>query len=334
MGILETLILTDNEVGSLLSMEEVIEAVEEAFKEKGLGHVQMPSKPYLFFERYSGDLRVMPSYLKRMDIAAVKVVNSHPKNPSSYGLPTVIATVILIDPKNGAPLAIMGGAHLTAMRTGAAGGIAAKHLARRDSRIVGLVGAGVQARSQLSALLTVYGKLKEVRICDKVEEARNKFIAETEPQYGHLSDLVPVAGAEKAVEGADIVVTTTPSKQPIVMDEWISEGTHLNCIGADAPAKEELDPAIMKRAKIVVDDWEQASHCGEIGVPLAKGMIKKEDIWGSIGEIVAGLKEGRSSQKEITVFTSTGLAIQDAVTAKLAYEKAQAGNIGRTIELT
>jgi alanine dehydrogenase len=331
---LKTLILTDEEVRSLLSIGEVIEAVEEAFKEKGLGHVQMPSKPYLFFERYGGDLRVMPSYLERMEIAAVKVVNSHPRNPSSYDLPTVMATMILVDPRTGAPIAIIGGAYLTALRTGAAGGIAAKHLARTDSKVVGLVGAGVQARTQLMALLSVYGQIEKVRICDKAREAREKFIEEMEPQCGRLSELVAVESVEKAVKGADIMVTTTPSTHPIVMDEWISEGMHLNCIGADAPTKEELDPSILKRAKIVVDDWEQASHCGEIGVPLAKGMIKKEDIWGSIGEIVAGLKEGRSSPQEITVFTSTGLAIQDAVTAQLAYEKAVAENIGRTVELT
>lgn len=331
---MKTLILTDNEVRSLLSIEEVIDAVEEAFKEKGLGYVQMPSKPYVFFEKYNGDLRVMPSYLERMEISAAKVVNSHPNNPSSYGLPTVIATIILVDPRNGAPKAIMGGSYITAMRTGAAGGIAAKYLARRDSEIVGLVGAGVQARTQLMALLSVYGRLKEARVCDKVEDARKKFIAEMEPKCGHLSSLVPVESAEEAVERADIVVTTTPSRQPIVMEEWVSEGMHFNCIGADAPGKEELDPAILKRSKIVVDDWEQASHGGEINVPLAKGIIKEENIWGSIGEIVAGLKAGRTSPKEMTLFTSTGLAIQDAVTANLAYEKALTKNVGQLIELT
>ena len=331
---MKTLIVTDNEVRSLLSIGEVIEAVEEAFEEKGLGYVQMPSKPYVFFEKYGGDLRVMPSYLERMEISAVKVVNSHPNNPSFYGLPTVIATIILVDPRNGAPKAIMGGSYITAMRTGAAGGIAAKYLARKTSKIVGLVGAGVQARTQLMGLLSVYGKLKEVRVCDKEKEARCKFIAEMGPKYGHLSSLVPVESAKEAVEGADIVVTTTPSRQPIVSDEWVSEGMHFNCIGADAPGKEELDPAILKRAKIVVDDWRQASHGGEINVPLAKGILKKEDIWGNIGEIVASIKAGRTSPKEITLFTSTGLAIQDAVTANLAYEKALTKNVGQFIELT
>ena len=117
------------------------------------------------------------------------------------------------------------------------------------------------------------------------------------------------------------------------MNEWVREGMHFNCIGADAPGKEELDPEILRRAKIVIDDWEQASHSGEINVPLSKGIISKEDIWAEIGEIVAGLKPGRTSPDEITVFTSTGLAIQDAVTANLAYRKAVERGVGRMIEI-
>ncbi|MEM2108128.1 MAG: ornithine cyclodeaminase family protein, partial [Candidatus Bathyarchaeia archaeon] len=133
---------------------------------------------------------------------------------------------------------------------------------------------------------------------------------------------------EEAVCGADIVITTTPSRRPVVFNSWVSEGTHFNCIGADAPLKEEIDPAILKRAKIVVDDWEQASHSGEINVPIAKGILAKQDVWAELGEIVAGAKPGRTSKKEITVFDSTGLAIQDAATAELVYRKALAKQIG------
>lgn len=331
---LKTLILTDDEIRSLLSMKEVMEVVEKAFVEKALGYVQMPPKPYLFFPEHNGDLRVMPSYLERLDVAAVKIVNSHPNNPTAYGLPTVLATLLLIDPRNGSPISIMGGTHITAIRTGAAGGVAAKYLARKDSRIVGLVGAGAQARTQLEALVTLYGELDEVRVCDKIPERREDFIAEARSRHRErIGRLIPALSIKEAVDGADIVVTTTPSREPIVSDDWISEGAHLNCIGADAPGKQELDPEILRRAKIVVDDWEQACHGGEINVPLAKGILKKEDIWGTLGDIIAGLKKGRTSQNEITVFTSTGLAIHDAVTAKIAYEKATSRGLGRLIEL-
>jgi len=331
--VMRVLLLTKKEIEPLLSMPEVMEAVESAFREKGLGFVQMPPKIYLSYTKYNGDLRAMPSYLERLDVSAVKVVNAHPDNQAKYGLPTVMATIILIDPRNGAPLAIMDGTHITAMRTGAAGGLAAKYLARRDTKVVGFVGAGTQARTQLEALMVVYGKLDLVKVWSRTRESREKFVYETKAAFEGLADIVSVDKTEDAVRDVDVLVTTTPSRTPIVMDKWIAEGTHITCIGADAPGKEELDPAVLKRAKIVVDDWEQASHSGEINVPLAKGIISRNDVWGDICEIAAGLKPGRTSESEVTVFTSTGLAVQDAVTAKLAYDKAISKKIRRWVEL-
>ncbi len=330
---MKILLLTEKDIEQLLSIDEVMEAVESAFKEKGLGRVQMPPKLYLFYGRYSGDLRTMPSYLEQLDVSAVKVVNVHPENPKKYGLPTVMATIILVNPKNGAPLAVMGGTTLTGMRTGAAGGVAAKYLARKDSKIVGFVGAGAQARTQLAALISLYGELKEVRVWSRTEKTRDAYVAEMKTVCGEVARMVSVESVKGAVEGADIVVTTTPSREPLVSGEWVKPGMHFNCIGADAPGKEELDPAILTRAKIVVDDREQAFHSGEINVPLAKGTITKRDVWGEIGEVVAGLKPGRTASDEITVFTSTGLAVQDAVTADLAYKKALAKGIGQFVEI-
>jgi len=330
---MKILLLTEKDITPLLSMGEVMEAVETAFKEKALGRVQMPAKPYLFYKKYNGDLRTMPSYLEKLDISAVKIVNSHPDNPIQCNLPAVMATIVLIDPKNGAPLAIMGGTRITAMRTGAAGGIAAKHLARKESKVVGLVGAGTQAKTQLMALLSLYDKLEEVRIWSRTKKTRDKFTAEMEPRCGDAPKIIPVENVREVVEGAAIVVTTTPSRKPLVLSEWVSPGMHFNCIGADAPGKEELDPLILKKAKIVVDDWEQASHGGEINVPLAQGIITKENIWAEICEVVGGLKPGRVFSDEITVFVSTGLAIQDAATANLAYKKALEKNLGQFIEI-
>jgi len=330
---LETLILTDDEVKKLLSISEVIEAVESAFKQKGLGRIQMPAKIYLYYKKYNGDLRAMPTFLEDLDISAVKIVNVHPDNPIKNNIPTVMAVIILIDPATGAPIAIMGGKTITAMRTGAAGSIAAKYLARNDSKTIGLVGAGAQARTQLMSLLEVYKKLEEVRVWSRTEETKKNFVTKMQQAYGNLIQVIPAASIRKAVEGADIVVTTTPSRKPLVMNDMVSAGMHINCIGADAVGKEELDPNILKRAKIVVDDWAQASHSGEINVPLSRGIITKDNIWAEIGEIVAGLKPGRQRQDEITVFTSTGLAVQDAVTAKIAYSKALATKVGRLIKI-
>lgn len=275
----------------------------------------------------------MPSYLEELDVSAVKVVNVHPDNRAKYDLPSVMATIVLVDPRNGAPLAIMGGTWVTAVRTGAAGGVAAKYLARKDSEVVGLVGAGAQAKTQLMSLFSLYKKLGEVKVWSRTEKTRRARVAEMEVLYGDKAKIVPVDSAKDAVEGTDIVVTITPSRKPIVLNEWISPGTHINCIGADAPGKEELDPAILTRAKIIVDDWEQASHSGEINVPLTKGILTRRNIWGNIGQVVAGLKQGRTSSDEITVFASTGLAVQDAVTAELAYKKALAKGIGQFVEI-
>jgi alanine dehydrogenase len=330
---MKTLLLTDNEVKNLLSMSEVIKEVESAFKQKGLGRVQMPAKSYLYYKKYNGDLRTMPSYLEELDISAVKVVNVHPENPSRHNIPTVMAVIVLIDPSNGFPLSIMGGTTVTAMRTGAAGGVAAKYLARKNSKIVGLVGAGAQARTQVAALLEICRGLEEVRVWSRSPEKAKRFVDETKRTFKHKLQMGATQSVEEAVEGADIVVTTTPSREPLIMKRMISPGMHINCIGADAVGKEELDPEILKMAKIVVDDWEQASHSGEINVPLSQGVITKKNVWAQIGEVVAGLKTGRSKREEITVFVSTGLSVQDAVTAKMAYSKALQKKIGRFIKI-
>ncbi len=330
---MKTLLLMEKDVKHLLTMEEVMEAVESAFKAKGLGHAQMPAKVYIFYNKYKGDLRAMPSYLEELDISAVKIVNVHPENRTKYGLPTVMAIIILVNPKNGAPMAIMGGTWATDMRTGAAGGVAAKYLAKKDTKVVGLVGAGAQARTQLMGLISLYKNLEEVRVWSRTEKTREAYVAQMKSGYGNVAKMISVKSAKDAIEGADLVVTTTPSREPIVSNDWVEPGMHFNCIGADAPGKQELDPAILGRAKIVVDDWEQASHSGEINVPLTKGIITKQNVWGAICEIVASLKPGRTSPDEITIFTSTGLAVQDAVTANLAYKKALAKGIGKTVEI-
>ena len=328
---MKTLILSEEAVKKLLSLEEVTDAVESAFRMKGLGHAQMPPKQYLFMKKYNGDLRTMPAYLEETDAVAVKVVNSHPEN-RKYGLPAVMATIILVDPKTGAPEAIMGGTWITALRTGAAGAIAAKYLANSNPKTVGIVGAGTQARTQLMGLQLVFKTIEEVRVWDRTEEAALKYAEEMKSECNQ-EFIYSVKSVRNAVQGADIIVTATPSREPLVSAEWVDEGTHINCVGADAPGKQELDSAILVRSKIVVDDWSQSCHGGEINVPLAKGIIKEKDVWGDICEIVAGLKQGRTSPDEITVFTSTGLAIQDAATAEIAYRKALQEGIGEKVEI-
>ena len=329
---MQTLLLTDYDIKDLLSMREVIDAVEKAFKEKALRRVQMPPKLYLFYGKV-GDLRVMPCYLESLGISSVKIVNSHPGNREK-GLSTVMATIILVDPETGFPKAIIGGTWITAMRTGAAGAIAVKYLARRNSEVAAFIGAGTQARTQLIGLMEVMNSLQEIRVFDINPEAGRSFLEFSKKVCGDKCSVTVYSSAKEAIVDADIIVTTTPSRKPIVVSDWIDEGVHLNCMGADAPGKEEVDPMILKRAsKIVVDDVEQAVHGGEVNVPISLGIISKEDIYAEIGEVVAGLKKGRERDDEITVFSSTGLAIQDAVTADLAYKKAIEKGLGSYVRL-
>lgn len=297
-------------------MRRVLGLVENAFKAHGQGRVQMPAKIYLHLGRYGGDFRAMPAYIEGGEACGIKWVNVHPEN-KKHGLPAVMALIVLSSAETGFPLAVMDGTHITNLRTGAAGAIAAKYLANKKSSRAGLVGCGAQGLAQLLALGAIF-RLKEVSVYDRDREHARLFVKKAMP---HLRDKINIcASAEECVRNKDIVVTTTPSRKPIIYSEWISPGTHINAIGADAKGKEELDPAILLKAKIFVDDLPQSAHSGEINVPLAKKMISASDIHATLGEVIAGKKTGRSSRNEITVFDSTGLAVQDIAVADYVYK--------------
>ncbi|MEO0131895.1 MAG: alanine dehydrogenase [candidate division WOR-3 bacterium] len=323
---MKTLFINKDEVKELLTMEDTIKAVEQAFEAKGRKKAEMPCKVYLFYPKYNGDIRVMPSYLPELNISGVKVVNVHPDNPKKYRLPSVMATIVLINPKNGFPIAILDGTWITDMRTGAAGGVACKYLARKNSTVLALIGAGVQAETQLQAIVQVR-PIKKVNVFDINERISKAFVKKQKKLFSSIEFYI-AKSIKDCVADADIVSTQTPVRKPIVMKDWIKPGTHINAIGADAPGKQELDPELLRVSKIVIDDWEQASHSGEINVPLTKGIITQQDIYAEIGEVVAGLKKGRESDEEITIFDSTGLGIQDLTTAYRVYQIAKRQKIG------
>jgi alanine dehydrogenase len=302
---MKTAIITSSQIREAFAIQDYISAVENAFRLYGEGKVQMPAKVYLTFEK--GDLRCMPAYMPDLNIAGVKLVNVHPGNKD---LPSVMATIALFDPENGFPVAIMDGTHITNMRTGAAGALAAKYLSREDSGTAAFIGAGAQARTQLDGLRMVRPGISKITVFDLSDEHTQGFV-EHAKRLGLAAE--KAASVEEAVKEADIVTTTTPSREPIVNS--VKQGTHVNAIGADAEGKQELSAEILKQATVVIDDWEQASHCGEINVALSKGDISKEDIHASLGEIVTGKKPAREYAEQITVFDSTGLAIQDISSA-------------------
>jgi alanine dehydrogenase len=202
---------------------------------------------------------------------------------------------------------------ITALRTGAAAGVASKYLAKADSKTLGLVGAGQQAHTQLLAHAEIFN-LEQVKVYDVNRERANDFAS------SYLQFNVEFKPLEETVN-SDVVSTITPVRKPIVKDRWIRQGTHINAVGADARGKQELEHAILKRSRIVVDNVDQALHSGEINVPIEQGLIGLEDIHSTLGELVIGSKSSRESDDEITVFDSTGLATQDLAVAKLVYDK-------------
>ncbi len=324
----KTLILDHKAIKDLMSVRGSIAAIEEAFKLYGEGKVQMPAKLYLRLDKYHGDFRAMPALIERLGCCAIKWVNVHPRN-RNLGLPTVMAIIILSDPACGFPLCIMDGTYATDLRTGAAGGVAAKYLARKDSAKIGLVGCGAQGRAQLRALDVLFN-IKQVNVWGHERSYVRGFIKDMK---GLKPNLSLAESVRDCVEDCDIVVTTTPSRRPLVKLKWLKKGVHINAIGADAKGKQELEPAILKKAKVVVDAWEQASHGGEINVPLKKGLISRKDIYANIGQIVSGRKKGRTTPNEMTVFDSTGLAIQDVAIANFVYKKALKKRAGEYVEL-
>ncbi|RXE55569.1 alanine dehydrogenase [Methanoculleus taiwanensis] len=288
---------------------DVNRAVEAAFAEAGRGNVRMPPKVYVDFD--SGDLRTMPAYLPALGIAGVKLVTVHPEN-RSRGLPTVMALTVIIDPGTGLPKAVINATGLTAMRTGAAGAVAAKHLSAKRSVTLGLIGSGRQAEAQLEAIAAELA-VEEVKVWTRNAGHAEAFAGRYARYHARSVSL------EEACD-CDVLVTTTPSTTPVVRSEWIRDGTHINAIGADAPGKQELDPALLRRASVYVDDREQAIHSGEINVPVSQGLYTQGEIAGTLGEVVLGEKR-RESPEEITIFDSTGLAIQDLAVASIAMQK-------------
>ncbi|MCJ7769832.1 MAG: ornithine cyclodeaminase family protein, partial [Dehalococcoidales bacterium] len=293
-----TLLLDGNAVRALLDMPNVIQVVEQAFRDWADGKGEMPSKAYLILN--NGDFRAMPAALP--GAVGVKWVNVHPQNPTR-GLPTIMAIIIYNDPETGYPLAVMDATDITAYRTGATSAIASKYLARSDSHTLGIIGAGHQAYTQISAHMQLFD-IKLVKAFDLSGAAIERLI-EHFPKYN-----IKECSLEETA-ASDIVCTLTPAREPYLKREWIVAGTHINAVGADAEGKEELEPSILKRAIVVVDDMKQASAAGEINVPMAKGLFTANEIYGTLGEIIAGKKRGRRDKNEITVFDSTGVAIED-----------------------
>jgi ornithine cyclodeaminase/alanine dehydrogenase len=307
-------------------------AVELAFKEHALGNVLMPLRTSIRPPAHKGLNLGMPAYIGgELDALGLKVVSVYGDNPAKYDLPTVIATVLLNDPRTGALLAVMDGTWMTAMRTGAASGVATKYLAREDARVATILGAGVQARTQLMAICEAR-PLERAYVYD-IDAERSQAYAQAMSVQLDL-EVLPTTDLRIAIESADILAAASNAHDPIFPGEWLRPGTHINGVGSHAPKMRELDTATIVRSLVIADQKTAClAEAGDIIIPIQEGAITEAHIHGELGQVITGEVTGRTSDEQITLFKSVGLAIQDVASAARVYALAQEKGVGQELPL-
>lgn len=313
-----TLLLTRQDVAALLTIEESIAAVERVFKLYGEGRTTPPG--ILGVHAKDGGFHIKAGLLDLdRSYFAAKINANFPGNPQRLNLPTIQGLIVLCDGEYGSPLAVMDSIEITIQRTGAATAIAAKYLARSDSKTAIICGCGNQGRISLRALNKVL-PVERVWAYDQDQSQAQRFASELAAEL--RIDIEAVSDLETFVRRSDICITCTPSKQPFFKKDFVAPGTFIAAVGADSAEKQELEPALLSHNKIVVDILEQCAGIGEVHHALDAGLITTEDVYAELGEVIAGVKPGRNSADEIIIFDSTGMALQDVVTAAAVYEKA------------
>lgn len=321
------LFIGGQEISKILTITEAIQAVEDGFSSLYRKKVLMPQRMVMQIPKNDGNLLLMPVFVSNSSSSiAVKVLSVYPDNPRSFNLPAIQGLVLLFDPKKGSPLAIIDGAALTAIRTGAAGGVAAKYLARKDSRTLTLFGVGAQGETQLEAACAVL-PIRKAFVIKNNDPRESNFQEKMSKKLG--IDLILTDDVELAIRESDLIITATNSQTPLFKGEWLKPGTHITAIGSYKPDFRELDTETIKRSKIFVDCLEVCrEEAGDLIIPVQEGAITWDSIFGEIGQVTAGDLPGREKDEEITLFKSVGLAVQDAVAASAVYEKALKMNLG------
>lgn len=322
----KTLILGRSEMIGLLTPGEYNDCVEQAYRMHGEKRFYMDPKGHIVLDRFPGEWEAMPSYIEEPHAAACKWVSIRENNREKYNLPTVFSILIYTEPESGFPLAIVDGSYHTVMRTGSAGAVSAKWMARKNSKTLAIVGAGHMAEGALATCNEVFD-WEDVRVWSRTQSTLDHFVRTQQPKYDRF-EIKTSTDAETVVAGADVVVTLTPARAPIIREDWIAPGTHIAAVGADKAGDQELEGTLLAKARVFVDDIRQCRTDGEINVPLSQGLITEDDIAGEIGEIIIGDKQGRTSEDEITIFDSTGIALQDSATVPLEYQRAMEAGVG------
>jgi len=324
-----TLLLKRSDIAALLSVEECLAAVEQAFMLHAQGKTPPPG--ILGIHTTGGGFHIKAGLLELdRSYFAAKTNANFPQNMKRFGLPLIQGTIVLCDGENGYPLALMDSMEITIIRTGAATGLAAKYLARPDANVVTICGCGNQGRISLRALAGVRS-LTRVYAFDIDAKQAGRFAIDFSQELG--IEVSTVDDLAKAVAESDICVTCTPSKEPFLKREYVSQGTFIAAVGADSEEKQELEAALIQSSKVVVDLLDQCATIGELHHALEKGLVTKSDVHAELGEVIAGRKVGRTSLDEVIIYDSTGMALQDVAAAAIVYEKAISSGRGMIVNL-
>lgn len=324
-----TLLLKRHEIAALLNIEECMGAVEQAFKLYAEGKTTAPG--LLGIPARDGGFHIKAGMLELgRTYFAAKTNANFPQNMRRFGLPLIQGTIVLCDGENGYPLALMDSMEITIIRTGAATGVAAKYLARTDAHVATICGCGNQGRISLRAIAKVRD-LSRAYAWDIDQSQARRFADELSRELN--IEVGPVEDLAGAVRESDICVTCTPSREYFIKREYVSPGTFIAAVGADSEDKQELDPALIRSNKVVVDVLEQCASIGELHHALKDGLLTKQDVHAELGEVVTGKESGRTSEEEIIIFDSTGTALQDVAAAAIVYERALSTSKGSVLNL-
>lgn len=333
------LILNRREVASLLSMPECLRLMEQALASLSRGEVILPLRPVIRIPDSPNAFAVMPAYSADLKASAAKLISVYPDNHGT-ALDSHQGMVALFDGTNGSPLAIMDAFSITAIRTAAVSGVATKLLARRDARSVAILGAGTQGRTHIDAMLAAH-PFERVIVWSRTTSHAAALVTEAEGRYGpgpvsraSPAEFVVVEDIDAAVREADVVCTVTASREPILRGGWLRPGAHVNAVGSSIPSARELDTETVRRARVFVDRRESAmNEAGDLIIPMKEGAISADHIAGELGELILGKVRGREDDKQVTLFKSLGLAVEDLACAVYLHDRAVREGVGVSVEL-
>lgn len=326
-------LLNAADLSCILVMKDVTAAVEKAYRLFSRGEAGLYPIISHEFEPEKKEMDIKSGHLKGAGIYGLKIVGYSAENPVKRGVPALAGLVVVMNIETGQPLGLVDGMTVTNMRTGAAGAVGARTLARKDSENVLVLGTGAQGRAQMEGLLEVMPEIRTVRAAGRTRENVEEYAENMHKRFPEVEFLpVPFEDIQSAAEVSDIIVTCTPSHEPIIKRGWVRPGTHITAIGADFPGKQELDEYLTGSATVVADSREQVIRQGECRKACESGLLPPAEIR-EIGDILEGKAEGRTSPEDITIFDSTGMALQDILTADLAIERAEENGTGTIVEM-